>query len=90
MKEAQAAQAKASTPKVTSFVGLPRGPFVIEGENLGSVDRAYGVKINGLSATLTAVRANSLKGTTPIDVVPGKKVKVEVQGAAVFTEGFVG
>lgn len=93
LKAAQAAHAAAATPKVTSFVGLPNGPFVIEGENLGAISRTVpgGVRINGVTVTqVTAVRANSIKGTTPVDVKPGKNIRVEVQGAAVFTEGFVG
>lgn len=90
LADAKAAQAAAATPKVTSFVGIPNGPFVIEGENLGNVRRENGVKIDGLSVTLTAVRPHSLKGVTPRDVKPGKHVTVEVTGAAKFTDGFVG
>lgn len=93
LKAAQAAHAAAATPKITSFVGLPSGPFVIEGENLGAISRTVpgGVRINGVTVTqVTAVRATSIKGTTPVDVKPGKNIRVEVDGAKPFTEGFVG
>ena len=90
LADARTAAAAAATPKVTSFVGLPNGPFVIEGENLGAVNPQHGVQINGITAKITAVRSHNIKGTTPLDVAPGKKVRVQVQGAALYTEGFVG
>lgn len=87
LAQAREAQARANTPKVTSFVGIPNGPFVIEGENLGNVSKDGGVRIGGITATVTAVRPTSIKGTVPVDIKPGKNIRVEVAGAEPFTGG---
>lgn len=79
LADARAAETAAIKPVVFEFAGIPKGPFVIYGENLGKTRAQDGVRINGHTAVVTAVRANSIKGTVPQDVKPGP-VSLEIGG----------